>query len=184
MRELVGEEEAAALEAAAERDEAARRGGAGAARGRPLRADGARHPAHRPEGAGRHLRPAAEATPSAQHRMPERGTGGERADDTKPTSSAIPSTCTWSRPLMNAMHRNGAGTPLRAGQATTSRSSAPSTRPGRRRWCMLDMSYSMLSNDLWMPAKKVAIALESLIRGQFPRDHVAPGRLLLHRARV
>ena len=32
------------------------------------------------------------------------------------------------------------------------------------------MSYSMLSNELWMPAKKVAIALESLIRGQFPRD--------------
>jgi uncharacterized protein with von Willebrand factor type A (vWA) domain len=35
---------------------------------------------------------------------------------------------------------------------------------------MLDMSFSMLMNDLWLPAKKVAIALESLIRGQFPRD--------------
>ncbi|MGH2487512.1 MAG: VWA domain-containing protein, partial [Ktedonobacterales bacterium] len=34
------------------------------------------------------------------------------------------------------------------------------------------MIYSMLQNDLWMPAKKVAIALESLIRGQFPRDQL------------
>ncbi|MEO7001660.1 MAG: VWA domain-containing protein, partial [Ktedonobacterales bacterium] len=31
-------------------------------------------------------------------------------------------------------------------------------------------SWSMLQNDLWHPAKKVAIALESLIRGQYPRD--------------
>ena len=37
---------------------------------------------------------------------------------------------------------------------------------------MLDMSWSMLQNDLWAPAKKVAIALESLIRGQFPRDEL------------
>jgi len=34
------------------------------------------------------------------------------------------------------------------------------------------MSWSMLQNDLWNPAKKVAIALESLIRGQFPRDEL------------
>jgi len=37
---------------------------------------------------------------------------------------------------------------------------------------MLDMSWSMLQNELWNPAKKVAIALESLIRGQFPRDQL------------
>jgi uncharacterized protein with von Willebrand factor type A (vWA) domain len=37
---------------------------------------------------------------------------------------------------------------------------------------MLDMSWSMLMNDLWQPAKKVAVALESLIRGQFPRDNL------------
>ncbi len=30
----------------------------------------------------------------------------------------------------------------------------------------------MLQNELWNPAKKVAIALESLIRGQFPRDEL------------
>ena len=35
---------------------------------------------------------------------------------------------------------------------------------------MLDMSRSMLNNGCFLPAKKVALALDSLIRGQFPRD--------------
>ena len=35
---------------------------------------------------------------------------------------------------------------------------------------MLDMSRSMLNNGYYLPAKKVALALTSLIRGQFPRD--------------
>jgi uncharacterized protein with von Willebrand factor type A (vWA) domain len=35
---------------------------------------------------------------------------------------------------------------------------------------MLDMSRSMLNNGYFLPAKKVALALSALIRGQFPRD--------------
>jgi uncharacterized protein with von Willebrand factor type A (vWA) domain len=35
---------------------------------------------------------------------------------------------------------------------------------------MLDMSRSMLNNGYFLPAKKVALALHALIRGQFPRD--------------
>jgi uncharacterized protein with von Willebrand factor type A (vWA) domain len=34
----------------------------------------------------------------------------------------------------------------------------------------LDMSFSMYQNDLFVEAKKTALALDSLIRGQFPRD--------------
>jgi uncharacterized protein with von Willebrand factor type A (vWA) domain len=35
---------------------------------------------------------------------------------------------------------------------------------------MLDLSRSMLNNGYFLPAKKVAMALSALIRGQFPRD--------------
>ena len=35
---------------------------------------------------------------------------------------------------------------------------------------MLDMSRSMIYNGCFLPAKKVALALNALIRGQFPRD--------------
>jgi uncharacterized protein with von Willebrand factor type A (vWA) domain len=35
---------------------------------------------------------------------------------------------------------------------------------------MLDMSRSMVNNGYFLPAKKVALALSALIRGQFPRD--------------
>src|SRR5713101_2222767 len=35
---------------------------------------------------------------------------------------------------------------------------------------MLDMSRSMLNNGLFLPAKKVALALHALLRSQFPRD--------------
>jgi len=37
---------------------------------------------------------------------------------------------------------------------------------------MLDMSRSMINNGYFLPAKKVALALTSLIRGQFPRDNL------------
>jgi uncharacterized protein with von Willebrand factor type A (vWA) domain len=104
-----------------------------------------------------------------QHHMPERGYGGERADDTKPYVFGDPFHLHLEQTLRNAMSRNGAGTPLRLGSDDfevyrTEHQTRTATV------VLLDMSYSMLSNDLWMPAKKVAIALESLIRGQFPRD--------------
>src|SRR6266446_2554090 len=35
---------------------------------------------------------------------------------------------------------------------------------------MLDMSRSMINNGYFLPAKKLALALTALIRGQFPRD--------------
>ena len=37
---------------------------------------------------------------------------------------------------------------------------------------MLDMSRSMIFNGCFLPAKKVALALNALIRGQFPRDQL------------
>ncbi len=106
-----------------------------------------------------------------QHRLPEHGYGGERADETKPYVFGDAFHLQLERTLMNGVVRNGPQTPIRllpddfevyrTEQMTQSATVV-----------MLDMSYSMQLNDLWQPAKKVAIALESLIRGQFPRDQL------------
>ena len=103
------------------------------------------------------------------HKLPERGYGGERDENTKPYTFGDPFHLNLEKTLMNSVNRNGPGTPARLDRddfevyrtELVTRSSTV---------VMLDMSWSMLLNDLWHPAKKVAIALESLIRGQFPRD--------------
>jgi uncharacterized protein with von Willebrand factor type A (vWA) domain len=103
------------------------------------------------------------------HRLPERGYGGERDEDTKPYNFGDPFHLNLEKTLRNGVNRNGAGTPIHLDHDDfevyrtehTTRSSTV---------LMLDMSWSMQLNELWHPAKKVAIALESLIRGQFPRD--------------
>lgn len=106
-----------------------------------------------------------------QHRLPERGYGGERAEETKSYTFGDPFHLHLERTLMNSVSRNGSGTPIRLEREDfevyrTEHLTQSATV------VMLDMSFSMLQNDLWQPAKKVAIALESLIRGQFPRDQL------------
>ena len=103
------------------------------------------------------------------HRLAERGVGGERDDETKPYTFGDPFHLNLERTLRNSVNRNGSGTPVRLHQDDfevyhTEQLTRSATV------VMLDMSWSMLQNDLWHPAKKVAIALESLIRGEFPRD--------------
>ncbi len=105
------------------------------------------------------------------HRLQERGTGGERDEETKLYAFGDAFHLNLEKTLMNSVHRNGAGTPARLTKDDfevfrTEQMTSTATV------LMLDMSYSMLQNDLWHPAKKVAIALDSLIRGQFPRDQL------------
>src|SRR5439155_1339539 len=71
--------------------------------------------------------------------------------------------------LMNAVERGGPGTPVRLvpDDFEVFRTEL-STRAATV--VMLDMSRSMINNGLFVPAKKVALALHALIRGQFPRD--------------
>jgi uncharacterized protein with von Willebrand factor type A (vWA) domain len=70
---------------------------------------------------------------------------------------------------MNAVERRGPGTPIELAPGdfevyrTELRTQAATV-------VMLDMSRSMLNNGYFVPAKKVALALHALIRGQFPRD--------------
>ena len=105
------------------------------------------------------------------HKLPERGYGGERDETTKPYTFGDPFHLNLEKTLMNSVNRNGPGTPARLDRDDfevyrTEQVTRSATV------VMLDMSWSMLFNELWHPAKKVAIALESLIRGQFPRDEL------------
>ena len=70
---------------------------------------------------------------------------------------------------MNGVERNGPGTPVRL---TPDDFEVFRTELSTRAATvvMLDMSRSMLNSGYFLPAKKVALALTALIRGQFPRD--------------
>jgi uncharacterized protein with von Willebrand factor type A (vWA) domain len=105
-----------------------------------------------------------------RHISPFRGTGGERTDESKPYQFGDPFLLDLEKTLMNAMQR-GVGTPLKLTkddfevyrtEFTTQSSTV----------LMIDMSLSMVYNGCQQAAKKVAVALESLIRSQFPRDNL------------
>jgi uncharacterized protein with von Willebrand factor type A (vWA) domain len=104
-----------------------------------------------------------------RHAVERRGAGGDPTDEAKPYEFGDPFLLDLKETLMNAVERNGAGTPLRLTPQDfevfrTELSTQASTV------VMLDMSRSMINNGYFLPAKKVALALTALIRGQFPRD--------------
>src|SRR5579859_3146158 len=106
-----------------------------------------------------------------RHISPFRGVGGERTDESKAYQFGDPFLLDLEKTLMNALHRRGTGTPMLLTkddfevyrtEFTTQSSTV----------LMIDMSLSMVYNDCQPAAKKVAVALESLIRSQFPRDNL------------
>jgi uncharacterized protein with von Willebrand factor type A (vWA) domain len=106
-----------------------------------------------------------------RHVSPFRGPGGERTDESKRYEFGDPFLLDLQKTVMNAVYRNGTGTPIRLSQEDfevyrTEFTTQSSTV------LMLDMSMSMIYNGCQQAAKKVAVALESLIRSQFPRDNL------------
>jgi len=106
-----------------------------------------------------------------RHVSPFRGIGGERTDESKAYEFGDPFLLNLQKTLMNAVHQRGIGTPMLLTkddfevyrtEFTTQSSTV----------LMIDMSLSMIYNHCQPAAKKVAIALESLIRSQFPRDNL------------
>jgi uncharacterized protein with von Willebrand factor type A (vWA) domain len=106
-----------------------------------------------------------------RHVSPYRGVGGERTDESKPYQFGDPFLLDLEKTLMNALHRRGTGTPVGLQkddfevyrtEFTTQSSTV----------LMIDLSMSMVYNGCQPAAKKVAVALESLIRSQFPRDNL------------
>jgi uncharacterized protein with von Willebrand factor type A (vWA) domain len=98
-----------------------------------------------------------------------RGAGGDPTDESKPYEFGDPFLLDLRETLMRAMERGGPGTPVRLAAADFAvRRTEHRTRAATV--VMLDMSRSMLNSGYFLPAKKVALALSALIRGQFPRD--------------
>ncbi|MEK7446185.1 MAG: VWA domain-containing protein [candidate division NC10 bacterium] len=106
-----------------------------------------------------------------RHALDRRGGGGDRTDESKPYEFGDPFLLDLKETVMNAVERNGRGTPVRLapGDFQVFRTEA-STRAATV--VMLDMSRSMLNSGCFLAAKKVALALAALIRGQFPRDRL------------
>jgi len=106
-----------------------------------------------------------------QHEMNRTGIGHERAYETKPYEFGDPFNLSIERTIRNAIARSGGGTPVRLTPddfeiertETLIRSSTV---------LMVDLSLSMPMRDNFLAAKKVAMALHSLISSQFPRDYL------------
>ena len=107
-----------------------------------------------------------------QHRMHDEGMGHERTYDSKPYEFGDPFRLDLQRTIRNALSRNGAGTPITLTPEDfeierTEHTSRASTV------LLLDLSYSMVQAGRFVPAKKVAMAMHSLISSQFPRDFLS-----------
>lgn len=104
------------------------------------------------------------------HVIPRDGLGHERSYAHKPYEFGDPFNLDVEQTIRNAIRRSGMGTPVQLlpedfeveRTETATRSSTV---------LLLDVSMSMPMRDNFLPAKKVAIALQSLITSQFPRDY-------------
>ncbi|MBW3669459.1 MAG: hypothetical protein KY443_09645 [Actinobacteria bacterium] len=106
-----------------------------------------------------------------RHQVERTGVGHERAYETKPYEFGDPFNLNIERTVRNALQRQGGGKPVRLSPEdfeverteTLTRTSTV---------LMLDLSLSMPMRDNFLAAKKVAMALHSLITTQFPRDYL------------
>jgi len=106
-----------------------------------------------------------------QHKLERSGFGGERTDEHKPYEFGDPFLLNLPKTLMNSVWREGVGSPVQLAPEDfevyrTEQVTQTATV------LMVDMSRSMLYNGCFTAAKKVALALDSLIRTQFPRDQL------------
>jgi uncharacterized protein with von Willebrand factor type A (vWA) domain len=116
------------------------------------------------------------------HRQERTGRGGEREETSKPFEFGDPFHLDLRATMANALMREENAPRRRAAGAApaalrlrpedfevfrTERTTSASTV------LLVDMSRSMLLRGCYLAAKKVALALDTLIRTQFPRDHLA-----------
>ena len=106
-----------------------------------------------------------------RHEIHDAGTGHDPAYEHKPYEWGDPFRLNVEETVKNAIWRQGSGTPVRLQPVdfeverteNTTRSSTV---------LLLDVSLSMPMRGNFLPAKKVALALHSLISSQYPRDYL------------
>jgi uncharacterized protein with von Willebrand factor type A (vWA) domain len=103
------------------------------------------------------------------HATPKKGQGGDITLESRPYQFGDPFHVDIKSTIMNGVGRDGQGVPVQIEPDDfaiyeTERAVQHATV------LALDMSHSMYLSGLFLEAKKTALALDSLIRGQFPRD--------------
>jgi uncharacterized protein with von Willebrand factor type A (vWA) domain len=106
-----------------------------------------------------------------RHQLVRTGVGQERTYDTKPYEFGDPFNLSIEKTIRNAIGRQGSGTPVRL-TPDDFEIEQTETLVRASTVLMLDMSLSMPMRDNFLSAKKVAMALYSLISSQFPRDYL------------
>ncbi len=104
-----------------------------------------------------------------RHETFMRGAGGERTEESKLYEFGDPFHLQIQQTIMNAIVRQGPGSPVELNHHDfevhrTEFNTRSSTV------LMVDMSRSMVLRGCFLAAKKVAMAMDSLIRGQYPND--------------
>ena len=106
-----------------------------------------------------------------QHQVERIGVGHERTYDTKPYEYGDPFQLDLQQTLRNALKRQGSVVPVKLiAEDFEIEQTEHLTRSSTV--LMLDLSLSMPMRDYFLPAKKVAMALHSLMSSQFPRDYL------------
>ncbi|MBA2700759.1 MAG: VWA domain-containing protein [Chloroflexi bacterium] len=115
------------------------------------------------------------------HRLDRPGRGGERTEATKQYEFGDPFHLDVRGTLTNALRRAENAPAARASRAVRTVHLRPDDFEVQRTELLtrtatvllLDMSRSMLLRGCFLAAKQVALALDTLIRSQYPRDHLS-----------
>ncbi len=105
------------------------------------------------------------------HDLDRRGFGVERLDETKPYVFGDQFFVDSQRSVMNSLLREGLGTPVKM-KIEDFEVYRTETLTQCSTVIMLDMSYSMMTGGRFQAGRKVALALDSLIRSKFPKDNL------------
>ena len=105
------------------------------------------------------------------HKLQHRGMGGERIDETKKYEFGDDLQLHLQRTIMNSLYRQGGKLPVKLGVDDfevfqTEELTQTATV------LMLDLSLSMPMRGNFEAAKRVAVALDTLIRSRYPKDHL------------
>jgi uncharacterized protein with von Willebrand factor type A (vWA) domain len=103
------------------------------------------------------------------HATSQRGSQGDRMEETKKYEFGDPLNVNISETLMNALERRKKGEPLRLEPDDFSVHRVEYSTVSETA-LLIDVSYSMLMNDALHAGKKVALALHRLIETKYPQD--------------
>jgi uncharacterized protein with von Willebrand factor type A (vWA) domain len=114
-----------------------------------------------------YVEPAMEA--AGEHELRRKGLRGPTTDTSSAWEFGQPFSLHLSRTIMNAISRQGAGSPLSLTPDDFEVFDRESTSASAT-VLLIDMSRSMFHNGCWDAAKRSALALDTLMRSRYPRD--------------